>query len=73
MTLSIGELDDNVLPAGQECFVATYGAADGEIDCEVFPDAGHYWIMYSGPLTDCAIEMSRAFIARQLQARQLVG
>ena len=73
MTLSIGELDDNVLPAGQERFVATYGAAGGEIAHEVFPDAEHHWIMYSGPQTDRAIEMSRAFIACQLQVWQPVG
>jgi acetyl esterase len=63
-----GELDDNVLPAVQEHFVATYRAAGGNIDYEVFPGAEHRWIIQPGPQTDRAIDMIKAFIARQLQA-----
>jgi acetyl esterase/lipase len=63
-----GELDDNVLPAVQEHFVATYRAAGGEIDYEVFPGAEHRWIIQPGPQTDRAIAMIKAFIARQLRA-----
>jgi acetyl esterase/lipase len=62
-----GELDDNVLPAVQEHFVATYRAAGGQIDYEVFPGAEHRWIIQPGPQTDRAIGMIKAFIARQLQ------
>lgn len=65
-----GELDDNVLPAVQEHFVATYRAAGGEIDYEVFPGAEHRWIIQPGPQTDRAITMIKAFIARQLRTRQ---
>jgi acetyl esterase len=69
-----GELDDNVLPAVQERFVATYRAAGGEIDLEVYPGAEHRWIIHPGPQTDRAIEMMKAFIARQLRrVRQPVG
>jgi acetyl esterase/lipase len=69
-----GELDDNVLPAVQERFVATYRAAGGEIELEVYPGAEHRWIIYPGPQTDRAIEMIKAFIARQLRrVRQPVG
>jgi acetyl esterase/lipase len=64
-----GELDDNVLPAVQEHFVATYRAAGGEADYEVFPGAEHRWIIQPGPQTDRAIDMIKAFIARQLRAR----
>jgi len=64
-----GELDDNVLPAVQEHFVATYRAAGGEVDYEVFPGAEHRWIIQPGPQTDRAIDMIKAFIARQLGAR----
>jgi acetyl esterase len=67
-----GELDDNVLPAVQEHFVATYRAAGGEIDYEVFPGAEHRWIIQPGPQTDRAITMIKAFIARQLRTRQAV-
>jgi acetyl esterase len=68
-----GELDDNVLPAVQERFVATYRAAGGEIDYEVYPGAEHRWIVQPGPQTDRAIAMIKAFIARQLRAQQPVG
>jgi dipeptidyl aminopeptidase/acylaminoacyl peptidase len=68
-----GELDDNVLPEVQEHFVATYRAAGGEIDYEVFPGCEHRWIIQPGPQTDRAIDMIKAFIARQLHARQPVG
>jgi acetyl esterase len=68
-----GELDDNVLPAVQEHFVATYRAAGGKIDYEVFPGAEHRWIIQPGSQTDRAIDMIKAFIARQLRAQQPVG
>jgi acetyl esterase len=68
-----GELDDNVLPAVQEHFVATYRAAGGAIDYEVFPGAEHRWIIEPGLQTDRAIDMIKAFIARQLRAQPLVG
>jgi acetyl esterase len=63
-----GELDDNVLPSVQEHFVATYRAAGGEVDYEVFPGAEHRWIIQPGPQTDRAIDMIKAFIGRQLRA-----
>jgi acetyl esterase len=65
-----GELDDNVLPAVQEKFVATYRKAGGEIDYELFLGAEHRWVAKPGPQTDRAIEMIKSFIARQLQVRQ---
>lgn len=68
-----GELDDNVLPAVQERFVTTYRAAGGEIDFEIYPGAEHRWIIQPGPQTDRAINMIKAFIARQLRAQQPVS
>lgn len=68
-----GELDDNVLPETQRRFVETYRAAGGEIEFQVFPGAEHRWIIHPGPQTDRAIQMIKAFIARQLHARQPVG
>jgi acetyl esterase/lipase len=68
-----GELDDNVLPAVQERFVAAYQAAGGEIELEIYPGADHRWIIHPGPQTDRAIEMIKAFIARQLRTQQPVG
>lgn len=68
-----GALDDNVLPAVQERFVESYRAAGGEIELEVYPGADHRWIIHPGPQTDRAIDMMKAFIARQLHSRQAVG
>jgi acetyl esterase len=68
-----GALDDNVLPAVQERFVESYRAAGGEIELEVYPGADHRWIIQPGPQTDRAIEMIKAFIARQLRTGQPVG
>ena len=62
-----GALDDNVLPAAQEKFAATYKAAGGEIDFHVFPDSEHEWVAKPGPQTDRAREMVKAFIARNLK------
>ena len=63
-----GALDDNVLPAAQEKFAATYKAAGGQIDFHVFPDSEHEWVAKPGPQTDRAREMVKAFIARNLKA-----
>jgi acetyl esterase/lipase len=68
-----GELDDNVLPAIQEKFVASYRAAGGECQLEVFAGCEHMWVKDPGPQTDRAIEMVKAFIARQLRARRLAA
>lgn len=65
-----GELDDNVLPAVQEKFAATYRAAGGECELEIFKDCEHRWVAKPGPQTDRAYERIKAFIARQLAARR---
>ena len=62
-----GALDDNVLPAAQEKFAATYKAAGGRVDFHVFPDSEHEWVAKPGPQTDRAREMVKAFIARNLK------
>ena len=61
-----GALDDNVLPALQEKFAATYQAAGGVCELTVFEDSEHEWVAKPGPQTDRAREMVKAFIARQL-------
>jgi acetyl esterase len=62
-----GALDDNVLPAVQEKFAATYKAAGGVCELTVFEDSEHEWVAKPGPQTDRAREMVKAFIARQLK------
>ena len=68
-----GELDDNVLPSVQEKFAATYRAAGGECEFEVFKNCEHRWVAKPGPQTDRAYEQIKAYIARQLRARRLAA
>lgn len=68
-----GELDDNVLPALQEKFAASYRAAGGECQLEIFPGCGHIWVAEPGPQTNRAHEMVKGFIARHLRALRLAA
>jgi acetyl esterase/lipase len=68
MLIMQGALDDNVLPAVQEKFAATYRAAGGECELHVFEGCEHEWVAKPGPQTDRAHEMVKTFIARQLAA-----
>ena len=68
-----GELDDNVLPAIQEKFAASYRAAGGECQLEIFAGCEHMWVKEPGPQTDRAVEMVKTFIARQLHSRRLAA
>jgi acetyl esterase len=61
-----GELDDNVLPAVQEKFAATYRAAGGDCRYELFAKCEHEWTGRPSAMTDRAHEMVRQFIARNL-------
>jgi acetyl esterase/lipase len=69
MLIMAGSLDDNVLPEFQTKFAASYKAAGGEIEFELFEGAEHNWVAEEGPLTDRARQTVKAFIARQLGAR----
>ena len=53
----------------QEKFAATYKAAGGDIQFELFEGGEHEWVAKPGPQTDRAREMVKAFIAKQLGAR----
>jgi acetyl esterase len=61
-----GELDDNMLPAVQARFVATYKAAGGDCQFQVFEGCEHEWVATPGPQTDRARAMVKAFIARHV-------
>ena len=62
-----GALDDNVLPAVQEKFAATYRSAGGVCELTIFEGCEHEWVAKPGPQTDRAREMVKAFVARQLK------
>jgi acetyl esterase len=68
LLIMAGSLDDNVLPEFQKKFAASYKAAGGDIQFELFEGAEHNWVEKPGPLTDRAHEMVKAFIAKQLGA-----
>jgi acetyl esterase/lipase len=68
MLIMQGALDDNVIPPIQEKFAATYRAAGGECQLDIFEGSTHEWVAEPGPQTDRAHEMVKAFIARQLGA-----
>jgi acetyl esterase/lipase len=68
MLIMQGGLDDNVLPALQEKFAASYRAAGGECELHVFDGCEHEWVARPGPQTDRAHELVKAFIARVLPA-----
>ena len=65
-----GGIDDNVLPAFQEKFAASYRAAGGDCQLEVFEGCQHLWIDTPGPQTDRAHQMVKAFIARNVRRLQ---
>jgi acetyl esterase/lipase len=67
-----GGLDDNVLPALQEKFVASYRAAGGDARLEVFEGCDHEWVKDPGPMTDKAHEMVKQFIARNLATARVI-
>jgi alpha-beta hydrolase superfamily lysophospholipase len=68
MLIMQGALDDNVLPALQEKFAASYRAAGGECELHVFDGCEHEWVARPGPQTDRAHELVKAFVARVLPA-----
>jgi acetyl esterase/lipase len=63
-----GALDDNVIPPIQEKFAASYRAAGGECQLDVFDGCVHEWVAHPGPQTDRSHEMVKTFIAKQLRA-----
>lgn len=68
MLIMQGALDDNVIPPIQEKFAASYRAAGGECQLEIFEGSTHEWVAEPGPQTTRAQDMVKDFIARQLHA-----
>jgi acetyl esterase/lipase len=67
MLIMQGALDDNVLPSVQQKFAATYKAAGGDCQFELFEHCEHEWVAKPGPQTDRARGMVKTFVARQLE------
>jgi acetyl esterase len=65
-----GGLDDNVLPAVQQKFAATWRKAGGECQYELFEGAEHEWTGKPGPQTEQAYDMVRKFVARNANGKK---
>ena len=65
-----GTADNNLTVAMSLRFVASYRLADGQAEIEQFPDMPHGFGNQPGPESDRAIEVMKAFVARQLQAKE---
>ena len=63
-----GGLDDNVIPPIQEKFSASYRAAGGECQYELYEGSTHEWVAEPSAATTRAQDMVKAFIAKQLKA-----
>lgn len=61
-----GALDDNLLPAVQKKFAASYRAAGGACRLEVFEGCAHEWVSTPGPQTERTHALVKAFIADNL-------
>ena len=73
MLIMHGALDDNVLPALQEKFAASYRAAGGACQLEIFDGCEHEWVSQPGPQTDRSHAVVKAFVAQQLGTLQRVA
>ncbi len=70
MLIMQGGLDDNVIPAIQEKFAATYRAAGGDCQLEIFEGCEHEWTAVPSAEADRSHAMVMDFIAKQLRALQ---
>jgi acetyl esterase len=68
MLIMQGGLDDNVIPAIQEKYSATYRKAGGHCQYELYEGCSHEWVAEPGAATTRAQDMVKGFIAQQLQA-----
>ena len=68
-----GGLDDNVIPEINQRFAATYAAAGGSVQLEVFMESEHRWIIEETPATQRAVDMIKNFVAEQVNVRQPVA
>ncbi len=61
-----GTADDNVPLSIPHRFVAAYRAAGGAVELELFTDMPHGFVRNPGAESDRALELMKAFVARQL-------
>ncbi|MDP6453201.1 MAG: alpha/beta hydrolase [SAR202 cluster bacterium] len=61
-----GTADLNIPMSIPRTFVESYRAASGNVEIEEYPDMPHNFILRAGKETDHALEVAKAFVARQL-------
>lgn len=61
--------DTNVSPEIQRRFMASYGAAGGNMQLELLPGAPHNFVNMEGPNLDRALALMKIFIEQQLASR----
>ena len=66
MLIMCGALDNNVLPEIHKKFAASYRAAGGDIQFEIFEGAVHEWVATPGPQPTRAQKMVKAWLGGQL-------
>ena len=66
-----GTADDNLPLSIPHRFVDAYRAIDGSVELELFPGMPHGFARDSGPATDRALELMKAFVARQLKGSEV--
>ena len=64
-----GDTDDNIPNYVPLMFVDTYAGAGGSVQIEWFPGMAHGFAVQAGEESDRAIEVMRAFVAKQIGAR----
>jgi acetyl esterase/lipase len=62
-----GEADEEVPVSLSREFAKSYSAAGGQVEVHTFPDMPHLFMLKPGRQTDRALQITRSFIARQLQ------
>ena len=67
-----GTADDNVPLSIPHRFVEAYRAAGGAVELELFPDMPHGFARNPGAESDRALEIVKAFVARQLAGAQAI-
>ncbi len=65
-----GSYDDNVPLSISQRFAEAYRAAGGAVELELFPDMPHGFARNPGAASDRALELMKAFVARQLTGSQ---
>jgi acetyl esterase/lipase len=63
-----GTADLNIPMSIPRSFAQSYRIAGGDVELEEFPEMPHNFVTEASEATDRALELTKAFVARQLSA-----